>query len=142
MQTNKTLTLDDLLQFTGSCHWYRHGLVRSIVFTDGAKFLADRAGAYWLLDEIALAQRRKSLAAEPFPLWRLRVQLDEATRTLVCEDGNGKAIYRKAILYTDFPLAEVVLYLAERAILCQASIDRCAALWLDGFATLPERERA
>jgi hypothetical protein len=26
-------------------------------FTDGAKHVADAGGAYWLLDEIALAQR-------------------------------------------------------------------------------------
>src|ERR1700719_3367107 len=44
-------------QFHGSEHWYRHGLVPTILFTDGAKYVADAAGAYWLLDEIALAQR-------------------------------------------------------------------------------------
>ena len=46
----------DLRQFTGSEHWYRHGLVRDILFTDGAKYLADHGGAYWLLDEIACAR--------------------------------------------------------------------------------------
>jgi hypothetical protein len=44
-------------QFHASEHWYRHGLVRTILFTDGTKYVADAAGAYWLLDEIALAQR-------------------------------------------------------------------------------------
>ena len=43
-------------QFTGSEHWYRHALNRKIVFTDGAKHVADHGGAYWLLDEIALIQ--------------------------------------------------------------------------------------
>jgi hypothetical protein len=32
-------------------------LARSILFIDGAKYAADSAGAYWLLDEFALAQR-------------------------------------------------------------------------------------
>jgi hypothetical protein len=45
----------DLHQFTGTEHWYRHALVKSVLFTDGAKYLADTAAAYWLLDEIALA---------------------------------------------------------------------------------------
>jgi hypothetical protein len=30
---------------------------RSALFTDGAKFLADQGGAYWLLDIIAIAQQ-------------------------------------------------------------------------------------
>ena len=43
--------------FTRTENWYRHGLVRDVLFTDGAKYVADQAGAYWLLDEIAVAQR-------------------------------------------------------------------------------------
>ena len=57
MTKEHKLTEADLRNFTGSEHWYRHGLVRTILFTDGAKYVADQGGAYWLLDEIALAQR-------------------------------------------------------------------------------------
>ena len=35
--------------------WYRHALNRAVLFTDGAKHVADAGGADWLLDEIALA---------------------------------------------------------------------------------------
>jgi hypothetical protein len=39
--------------------------VRTILFTDGAKYVADNGGAYWLLDEIAFAQKgEKAVAAE------------------------------------------------------------------------------
>jgi hypothetical protein len=51
MSDTTSLNLADLAQFTGSEHWYRHGMVRSVLFTDGAKYVADIAGAYWLLDE-------------------------------------------------------------------------------------------
>jgi hypothetical protein len=51
------LNPEDLGQFIGSEQWYRHSLVRSITYTDGAKCVADNGGAYWLLDEIALAQK-------------------------------------------------------------------------------------
>jgi hypothetical protein len=51
----KTLTKADLAHFTGSEHWYSHGLVRSVLYTDGARHVAEAGGAYWLLDEIALA---------------------------------------------------------------------------------------
>jgi uncharacterized protein DUF6876 len=30
-----------------------------VLFTDGAKYVADQAGAYWLINEIALAQRHQ-----------------------------------------------------------------------------------
>jgi hypothetical protein len=117
MTATTSLTEADLRQFTGSEHWYRHALVRDILFTDGAKYLADAAGAYWLLDEIALAQKFNApVAAEAFQLWTLTVKPDE-TATLACEDGNGKPVFAKAIEYTDFPLPEITLYYTGRTIL-------------------------
>jgi hypothetical protein len=83
------LTEADLRHFTGSENWYRHGLNREVLFTDGAKYVADQGGAYWLLDEIALAQRaQKAVAAEEFRVWTLTVK-DDRTASLTCEDGNG-----------------------------------------------------
>lgn len=115
--TAKVLNADELRQFTGSEQWHRHGLVREVLFTDGAKYLADRGGAYWLLDEIALAQRhQKAVAGETFQLWKLTVGPDR-TAALICEDGNGRAVYSKAIEYTDFPLPEVALYFVGGTIL-------------------------
>lgn len=72
---------------------------------DGAKYVADTAGAYWLLDEIALAQSLKRVAGEEFQLWKLKVNLAENTARLICEDGNGKTVMTKRIGYTDFPRA-------------------------------------
>src|SRR5271155_3528670 len=115
---SKHLSPVELRQFTGSEHWYRHGLVRTIVFTDGAKYVADQAGAYWLLDEIALAQRfEKKVAGEAFQLWKLTVDLDSHSATLTCEDGNCVEVYRKPIPFTDFPLREIKLYFTDNTIL-------------------------
>lgn len=116
MSTN-TLTQGELRQFTGSEHWYRHGLVRSVVFTDGTKYVADKGGAYWLLDEIAFAQKREpAVAGEAFQLWKLTVRADR-TATLVCEDGNGRAVFCKDLTFTDFPLEEISLYFTDGTIL-------------------------
>lgn len=41
-----------LKSFTGTTRFYRHW-AGILVFTDGAKFLADEAKAYWLIDAIA-----------------------------------------------------------------------------------------
>ena len=54
--TTKTLSKSDLAQFTGSENWYRHGINRNVLYTDGAQHVAEHGGAYWLLDEIAIIQ--------------------------------------------------------------------------------------
>ena len=112
-----TLKESDLHQFTGSEYWYRHSLVRSVLFTDGVKHVAEAGGAHWLIDEIALAQQfEKKVSGEEFQLWRLTVT-KENTATLVCEDGNGHKLLSKAISYTDFPLREIKLYYTNNTIL-------------------------
>jgi hypothetical protein len=114
--TQHALDPAELSRFTGSEHWYRHGLVRGIVFTDEAKYIADQAGAYWLLDEIAIAQRfDKTVAAQEFQVWKLAVNADE-TAVLTCEDGNGHTVFSKAIEFTDFPREGVMLWFANSTI--------------------------
>jgi len=115
--TTKTLSQDDLANFTGSEHWYRHAINRAVVFTDGAKRIAAAGGAYWLLDEIAIIQPySKRIAAEGFQSWTLVVRPD-CTATLTCEDGNGHRVFRKKIEYTDFLLEKTTLWFTGNTIL-------------------------
>lgn len=111
------LNTADLRQFTGSEHWYRHGLARNILYTDGAKYVTDKAEAYWLLDEIAFSQGIKRVAAEEFQHWKLKVNLADSTARLTCEDGNGNVVLSKRIGYTDFPIEEITLYCTNKTIL-------------------------
>ena len=77
MTNAATLTESQLRQFTGSENWYRHGINRSVLYTDGAQFLAEQGGAYWLLDIIAIAQQHESrVAQEEFQVWKLKVSAD------------------------------------------------------------------
>ena len=46
---------------------------RAVLFTEGAKYIADRAGAYWVLDEIAISQGNARVAAEEFQVWKLAI---------------------------------------------------------------------
>jgi hypothetical protein len=104
-------------QFTGSENWYRHGLNRAVLFTDGAKHVADAGGAYWLLDEIALAQRsEKAVAAEEFQVWTLTVDLSRHTATLTCDDGDHNIVFTKAFEFTDFPIEQITLWFANKTI--------------------------
>jgi hypothetical protein len=113
----KTKALDPeiMSQFSGSEHWYRFGLT-SITCTDGAKYVADTAGAYWLLDEIALAQKYvRAVAVEEFQVWKLTVNEDDSAK-LICEDGNYNVVFTKAIAFTDFPKEGVTLWFANDVI--------------------------
>src|ERR1017187_5940807 len=116
IMTTKTLSKSDLAQFTGSDNWYRHGINRNVLYTDGAQHVAEHGGAYWLLDEIAIIQPyNKAVAAEEFQVWKLAVRPDQSA-TLTCDDGNGNIVFTKQIEHTDFPLDELTLYFANRVI--------------------------
>ena len=116
MTQKTTLTESDLRQFTGTEFWYRHPFKRSITYTDGVKYVADTAGAYWLIDAIVFAQLEKRIAAEEFQLWKLQVN-PNATAQLTCEDGNGKVVKTKRLTFTDFPLAEITFYFTNNVLL-------------------------
>ena len=116
MTKSAELIKADLSQFSGSENWYRHGINRKVLFTDGAKYIADEGGAYWLLDEIAIIQpHNKAVAAEEFQVWKLTVRPDR-TATLTCDDGNGRIVYTKEIEFTDFPLDTITLWFANNTI--------------------------
>jgi hypothetical protein len=116
MKKEKSLDAHVMSQFTGTGHWYRFGLDPRITCTDGAKYVADTAGAYWLLDEIALAQRfEKTVANKRFQVWKLEVK-DDDSATLICEDGNGKVVFTRAIPFTDFPNEGVTLWFENNVI--------------------------
>lgn len=115
MTVTKDLTAHDLAQFTGSEHWYRHSVNRNVVYTDGAQYVAQHGGAYWLLDEVAINQMLKPVAAEAFQVWTLKATNNVGT--LTCDDGNGNIVFTKHIEYTDFPLSEIKLYFTDGTIL-------------------------
>ena len=117
MSNTKTLTAKDLLQFSGSENWYRHSLNRKVLYTDGAQYLAEQGGAYWLLDSIAIAQAHvKAVKAEEFQVWTLKVNSD-STALLTCDDGNNRIVYKQSIPFTDFPLPEIKLYFTDNVIM-------------------------
>jgi hypothetical protein len=98
-----------LPQFTGTEHYYRHQ--GNIVLTDGAKFLADAAGCYWLYDIVWSVLPR--IRRHPFVAVKLTVSLEKRTAVVVLEDGNDRLLYRQPIPFTDFPLPEIMLFLED-----------------------------
>jgi hypothetical protein len=130
---NMTLDSETLCQFTSSTNWYRHSLIPRILYTDGAKYVADVAGAYWLLDYIAIAQRiETTVRAEAFQVWKLDVKNSAATST--CEDGNDRIVHNKP---SRSPTSQ------NRASSCGApTIPFCFRLSIDLKKWLPSRLEA
>ena len=117
MTDTQTLTATALRQFTGSETWYRHQLNRLVLYTEGAQYLAQHGGAYWLLATIAIAQtHNKAVAAQPFQVWTLKVNPD-STGLLTCDDGNRNIVCSESLPFTDFPLPEVKLYFCNNVIM-------------------------
>jgi hypothetical protein len=110
-----------LPHFTGSENFYAHWL-KGIYYTDGVNWLADKAGAYWLIDAIASHQMTPRVMREEFQVWTLHVAAKVENPTekhiaaiLICTDGDKgdgpKELVRQNIPYTDFPLEKITLYL-------------------------------
>lgn len=99
----------DLSGFTGTEKLYQVALFNRTVCTDGAKFVADTAGAWWLLDIMVSYQFHAKVKPQSFQVWKLTVWEDRSA-TLECEDGNGNLIIRHEISDTDFPVPEMKFY--------------------------------
>jgi len=95
-----------LAQFTGTENYYR--LYPKVVLTDGAKYLADETGCYWLMDLYASYLARLDLNSNSFACLKLTLQGTSAQ--IVIEDGNSHALAKQHIEYTDFPLEQFMLY--------------------------------
>ena len=115
--SKETLTQADLDQFTGGDEWTRHSLNRNILYTEGVRYLAETAGAYWLLDIIASVQHLAKVRAEEFQVWTLTLNKTGNGAVVKCDDGNGNVVYTQRIPFTDFPLPSVKLYFTNTVIL-------------------------
>ena len=107
----KDQLLDELRNFYGTEDYHRtnHGLL----LTDGVKFLADTAGAYWLLDMVwsYLPVLRKS--RDTFFVVRYAGTPGASGLFSITDDIPPNQTYAaQTVEYTDFPLDEIVLYLS------------------------------
>lgn len=87
----------ELNQFTGTEKYYKHWTQR-LVYTEGVQFVAQKMGAYWLLDVIASYQPK--LKDQEFQVWILEKHGEEYR--VVCDDGDDNRLISQSIPYTDF----------------------------------------
>lgn len=100
-----------LRQFTGSSTFTKFSpLFPNVVLTEGAEFLADECGAYWLMDVIA-SHTPSVPKDETFTIAQLTVNpMNKAFFTLADDSPATKIYANQSISYTDFPLDEIKLY--------------------------------
>ncbi len=105
-----------LRTFIGTTEYHAHW--SGMRLTDGVKFLADAAKAYWLLDVIASWQRKalRDPALREFQLWELFMKPDYSA-TVVCSRDSEDRAFTQEIEDTDFALEYVKLYVENGVIL-------------------------
>lgn len=110
--------LRDLAQFTGTTQWFYHPLFPSFRYTDGVKYLAQKAECYWLLEYIFSNQMLTEIKAQEFQVWKIVVIDDSATITV--KDGNKNLVKEFKIPYTTFPFAEFDLWFTDNVLLLKS----------------------
>lgn len=96
-----------LAQFIGTEGYHIFSILfRNTVLTDGARWLAEKAGAFWLMDIIGSIERL--VKDEEFV--SVKLVCHEIGATFTADDGNGNILYTQEIEHTDFPLPEIQLF--------------------------------
>lgn len=114
-QAKAALNLQEALRhFNGSETCYRGG-IPPIRFTEGVRYLAETAGAFWLIDLIASWQLDPKVRGCEFQVWSLVVTDGRAVAT--CHDDDKLIIASQRIEFTDFPLPEIKLWLVDRTLM-------------------------
>ena len=85
-----------LNQFTGSQTFTRWTPISNSVLTEGALYVADQAGAYWLFDAI------QSHLDE--------TKADWAQTVLTVNDGNDEPLSSQKVPFTDFPQKQITIW--------------------------------
>ena len=102
----KVTTVDELTKelggFTGTVNYYKR-FPPGIYLTDGIKYVADRASAYWLFSDVSILIKGKYKTV-PFQVWSLDVRPDTTARLTMREDSGQPLLHDQTIEYTDFPV--------------------------------------
>lgn len=102
----------NLAQFTGTSQYYRH--MGTVVLTDGAKFFADTAGAYWFMDILAtepeVVKQGRQFAA-------ITLKVEDSEAVITATDGNENKVWEQHINYTTCPEGEWKFYIVDGVVM-------------------------
>ena len=102
---------NNLEQFYGTENYFTNPLVK-YKYTDGVKYFAEEAGAYWLLQEI---NGMTAKVNEYF--FNIKVISKNNKADIIIDDGNGKILAKKHISFTDLPEGEWQFFLTDNVLM-------------------------
>lgn len=103
----------DLAQFIGSERFYRHAIARNFIYTEGIRYMAEQAEAFWLIDYAAL-QFNKALRSETFVVLKLeRSKPGHPHINIWIEDGNDNKLSHVKSVASDFLLDKFECYICQ-----------------------------
>jgi hypothetical protein len=94
-----------LAHFTGTTAYYR--ISSRHLLTDGTKYLAEEAQAFWLMD--AAASHLDEIGTADWFV-AIKLEVKNSAAVMIYEDGNGNEHASQQIPYTDFPAPSIQLY--------------------------------
>jgi hypothetical protein len=103
--------LEALPHYYGTTQYYKY---YSLFLTDGAQFLAEAARCYWLMDILWSIHRK--MAEHGMVVCTLKVNEDRSASFAAVSDGDA-VVHRQRISWTDFPLDEIKLYVADDVVM-------------------------
>ncbi len=107
---------EELEQFHGTQEYYRN--FTGLLFTEGIKYLAERAGCYWLVDLVGSYQHQ--LQNTRFQLWEIQVRDDSSALVTMAEDTGEPIRVSQDIEYTDFPLEKFSFYCVDNVMMLKS----------------------
>jgi hypothetical protein len=110
--------LAQLAEYRGSVEFYYNPLFPLYQYTEGIKFLAEKAEAYWFLDFIFSHQLNPEIRQEVFQTWNIKVE--DSKGTVQVEDGNENVIATFEIPFTDFLLPDYTVWFVNRVLLLKS----------------------
>lgn len=98
--------LATLKQFTGCDQLAR--LKRTVLLSEGSRYLAKAAECYWLFD--LYASHLSGVDGKKYWFTCLKMTKKDNSASVSIEDGNSNVLATQKIEYTDFPLRTITLY--------------------------------
>jgi len=103
----------NLSQFTCTDNYWRHPFSKS-VYTDGVKYFADKAKAYWFLDivftEYDILQRANGFIV-------IKLTVNDGKADINVTDGNDFTMKSRHIDFTDCPEGDYTFFFTNNVLL-------------------------
>lgn len=108
--------LPNLGQYYGTQGYMRHKILptmnKGLILTDGARYVAEAAGAWWLMDHLMLRASEWLLQSDGFCTVKVSTTREEGAHVEVT-DGEYEVLDEETFDLTDFPLGLLQFYLLE-----------------------------